>query len=98
MIIHPIVFPSAAIIGTPLAGAIYEATQSYDIPFYTAGALFGLSAISSFLAPVAARCRAQPESPVHVEVLTPIEENDEYEYDENDQPITMSKFLFEFCN
>ncbi|KAL7047104.1 hypothetical protein ACKWTF_002789 [Chironomus riparius] len=79
----------AAIIGTPLAGAIYEATHSYDIPFYTAGALFGLSAIASFLAPVAARWREQPESPIHVEVLTPIEENDEYEYDENDQPITM---------
>jgi hypothetical protein len=30
-------FQFAAIVGTPLAGAIYEATQSYDIPFYTAG-------------------------------------------------------------
>ncbi|KAG5678545.1 hypothetical protein PVAND_008212 [Polypedilum vanderplanki] len=79
----------AAIIGTPLAGAIYEATQSYDIPFFTAGALFGLSAIASFLAPVAVKYRKQPESPVHIEVLTPIEENDEDEDDENDQPITM---------
>jgi hypothetical protein len=56
--------------------------------------LFGLSAIASFLAPVAVKYKEQPESPIHVEVLTPIEENDEYEYDENDQPITMSKFLF----
>lgn len=82
----------AAIVGTPLAGAIYDATNSYDIPFFTAGALFGLSAIASFLAPVAVKWRKQPESPLHVEVLTPIEENDEDEDDENDQPITMSKF------
>lgn len=66
-------------------------TNSYDIPFYTAGALFGLSAIASFLAPVAVKYRKQPESPVHIEVLTPIEENDEYEDDEDNQPITMGK-------
>ena len=39
---------AAAIVGTPLAGAIYDATNSYDIPFFTAGALFGLSAITSY--------------------------------------------------
>lgn len=82
---------AAAIVGTPLAGAIYDATNSYDIPFFAAGVLFGLSAITSFLAPVAQRYKKQPQSPVHIEVLTPIEENDEDEYDENDQPITMSK-------
>jgi hypothetical protein len=99
-----------AIVGTPLAGAIYDYTNSYDIPFYTAGALFGLSAIASFLgmmemlnsfqglklffksiAPVAVKYRRQPESPIHVEVLTPIEENEEYEDDEDNQPITMGK-------
>jgi hypothetical protein len=83
---------AAAIFGTPLAGAIYDATNSYDIPFFTAGALFGVSAITSFLAPVAQKYKKQPQSPVHVEVLTPIDENDEDEYDENDQPITMSKY------
>jgi MFS-type transporter involved in bile tolerance (Atg22 family) len=82
---------AAAIFGTPLAGAIYDATNSYDIPFFTAGALFGVSAITSFLAPVAQKYKKQPQSPVHIEVLTPIDENDEDEYDENDQPITMSK-------
>jgi len=83
---------AAAIVGTPLAGAIYDATSSYDIPFYTAGGLFALSAFFSFMAPIAARRRKQPESPLHVEVLTPIDENDEDELDdENDQPITMSK-------
>lgn len=87
-------------------------TNSYDIPFYTAGALFGCSAIASFLgmmwkhnfiqglklpclfksiAPVAVKYRKQPESPIHIEVLTPIEENEEYEDDEDNQPITMGK-------
>lgn len=74
-----------------MAGAIYDITNSYDIPFYTAGGLFALSAIASFLAPVAVKYRKQPESPVHIEVLTPIEENDEYEDDEDNQPITMGE-------
>lgn len=84
---------AAAIVGTPLAGAIYDATNSYDIPFFTAGGMFALSTIFSFLAPVAQKYKKQPQSPVHIEVLTPIEE-DEDEYDENDQPITMSKLHY----
>ena len=28
---------AAAIVGTPIAGAIYEATQGYSVPFFTAG-------------------------------------------------------------
>lgn len=57
------------------------------------GGLFGLSAIFSFLAPVVAKCRKTEDAPIHVEVLTPIDE----EADENDpddpenEPITMSK-------
>lgn len=27
----------AAIVGTPLAGALYDLTHSYDVPFYVAG-------------------------------------------------------------
>ena len=27
----------SSIIGTPLAGAVYDATQSYDVSFYMAG-------------------------------------------------------------
>jgi MFS family permease len=82
---------AAAIFGTPLAGAIYDATGSYDIPFFTAGALFGLSAITSFLAPVARKYKKKAAAQIIVdEVLTPIEENEE-EYDEDSQPITMSK-------
>ncbi|CRK86208.1 CLUMA_CG000154, isoform B [Clunio marinus] len=85
----------AAIIGTPFAGALFTLTGTYDLPFFVAGGLFGLSALSSFLAPVAARCKKQPESLVHVEVLTPIEENDEDEDDDNDQPITMIPKIFQ---
>jgi MFS family permease len=83
---------AAAIFGTPIAGAIYDATQSYDIPFFTAGALFGLSAITSFMAPCArSYFKTKSATQAHVdEVLTPIEENEE-EYDEDSQPITMSK-------
>lgn len=43
---------AAAIVGTPMAGAIKNATGSYDIPFFVAGGLFGLSAIFSFMAPM----------------------------------------------
>lgn len=35
---------AAAIVGTPIAGAIYEATQGYSVPFFTAG---NLSSINS---------------------------------------------------
>lgn len=35
----------AAVIGTPIAGALYDATQSYDYSFYFAGALVTLSAV-----------------------------------------------------
>lgn len=85
---------AAAIFGTPLAGAIYDATGSYDIPFFTAGALFGLSAITSFMAPCARKYfKSKVTTQIHVEeVLTPIEENEE-EYDEDSQPITMSKLM-----
>lgn len=80
----------AAIIGSPLAGAVYDATQSYDLPFYMAGALFAVSTVTSFLAPCLKRCTTSEESPVHVEALTPIdEEQGEDMEDEEDQPITI---------
>ena len=37
----------ASIIGPPIAGAIYEAAGSYDIPFYAAGAFFILASLIS---------------------------------------------------
>lgn len=80
----------AAIIGSPLAGAVYDATQSYDLPFYMAGGLFAISTITSFLAPCLKKCTKSEETPVHVEALTPIdEEQAEDVEDEEDQPITI---------
>lgn len=46
---------AAAIIGSPLAGAVYDATKSYDIPFFMASAFFGISAATSFMAPALKR-------------------------------------------
>lgn len=58
--------------------------------------MFGLSAIFSFLAPVVAKCRKAEDVPVHVEILTPIdEEGDENDPDDpENEPITMSKANF----
>lgn len=47
---------TAALVGSPLAGGLYDATQSYDVPFYVAGALFGASAVISFLVPCVKIC------------------------------------------
>lgn len=35
----------AAVLGAPIAGAMYDATKTYDYSFYFAGALILLSAI-----------------------------------------------------
>lgn len=80
---------AATIVGSPLAGALYDATQTYSIPFFVAGGLFGLSAIFSFAAPATKRFRKQEEAPVHVEVLTPIDEEPSEDLADDDQPITI---------
>ncbi|XP_055372462.1 monocarboxylate transporter 3 [Condylostylus longicornis] len=77
----------AAIIGSPLAGAIYDATLSYDIPFYMAGGLFGLSTITSFIAPCLKRFSHAEVEPLPMEFLTPI--NEEPAEDDDDKPITI---------
>lgn len=46
---------AAAIVGSPLAGAVYDSTSSYDIPFYMAAAFFGIATITSFMAPAMKR-------------------------------------------
>ena len=38
----------AGIIGTPIAGAIYKAAGSYDIPFYVGGSFFILGSLIGF--------------------------------------------------
>ena len=37
----------SSIIGTPVAGAVYDATQSYDISFYMAGGFLILASLFS---------------------------------------------------
>ncbi|XP_063911689.1 monocarboxylate transporter 3 isoform X3 [Zophobas morio] len=76
---------AAAIVGSPLAGAIYDATKTFDIPFYVAGSFFAISAITSFIAPCLKRPTGE-ELPVAEAPLTPIDEDDE----EEDAGITMA--------
>lgn len=69
---------AAAIVGSPLAGMIYDATHTYSIPFYMAGFLFLLSTITSFMAPFMKGCvPADHGPPVLMDALTPIDEDDE---------------------
>lgn len=42
---------AAAIVGPPLAGIIYDATKTYDMPFFTAASFFAISTVLSFAAP-----------------------------------------------
>ncbi|RZC42356.1 uncharacterized protein BDFB_003190, partial [Asbolus verrucosus] len=76
---------AAAIVGSPLAGAIFDATKTYDIPFYMAGAFFAISAATSFLAPCFQRSREEEQPIGEGDALTPIDEDEE----EEDAGITM---------
>lgn len=78
---------AAAIVGSPLAGMIYDATQSYSIPFFMAGFLFFLSTITSFMAPFMKSCvPAEDGPPVLMDALTPIDEDDEEGEEADDIP------------
>lgn len=80
----------AAIIGSPLAGAVYDATHTYDLPFYMAGALFSVSTLTSFMAPCLKRWIKPIELPMNMETLTPINEEQAEDIDDDeDQPITI---------
>lgn len=46
---------AAAIVGSPLAGAVYDVTNSYDIPFFMAAGFFAISTVTSFMAPALKR-------------------------------------------
>ncbi|KAG5311180.1 MOT12 protein, partial [Acromyrmex insinuator] len=74
---------AAAIIGSPLAGAVYDATQSYSIPFFMAGFFFLMSTITSFMAPAMKRCTTPQTQPVILDTLTPIDEDIEEENEED---------------
>ncbi|XP_037048815.1 uncharacterized protein LOC119083250 isoform X4 [Bradysia coprophila] len=78
---------AAAIVGSPLAGAVYDATNSYDIPFFMAAAFFAVATVTSFMAPALTKCTKPNRVPVKMVELTPIDEEPS-EADE-DQPITM---------
>ncbi|XP_078035732.1 monocarboxylate transporter 9 isoform X2 [Augochlora pura] len=76
---------AAAIVGSPLAGAVYDATHSYRIPFFMAGFFFFLSTITSFMAPAMKRFTEPQSLPPPGDTLTPIDEDVEEE-DEDDIP------------
>uniref|UniRef100_A0A0A9Y4G3 Monocarboxylate transporter 12 n=1 Tax=Lygus hesperus TaxID=30085 RepID=A0A0A9Y4G3_LYGHE len=72
---------AAAIVGSPLAGIVYDATKTYKIPFLMASFLFLLSTITSFAAPLMKSCVKTEPEPVMMDALTPIEEDEEDEDD-----------------
>ncbi|KAJ8911075.1 hypothetical protein NQ315_015247, partial [Exocentrus adspersus] len=78
---------AAAIVGSPLAGALLDATQSYSVPFFVAGGLFAVSALTSFIAPCLKRFSSEEVQPMgEADVLAPIDEDEE-----EDEPITMGQ-------
>ena len=42
----------ACLIGTPIAGAVYDSTERYDEPFYMAGGFFILASVLGFVVQV----------------------------------------------
>ncbi|XP_046452111.1 monocarboxylate transporter 14-like isoform X1 [Daphnia pulex] len=45
----------AAIVGPPLAGSVFDMTQSYDVPFWLAGIFLFISSAISFMVPLVRR-------------------------------------------
>lgn len=84
---------AAAMVGSPLAGAVFDATNSYDASFYMAAAFFLASTLTSFAAPIFRRKPEEIQQPL--DVLTPIDEDLEEgdEEDPEDTPITMGAHL-----
>ncbi|XP_015120902.1 monocarboxylate transporter 4 isoform X2 [Diachasma alloeum] len=77
---------AAAIVGAPLAGCIYDLTNTFDIPFYMAGFFFFLSTVFSFVAPAMKRFTTPQTQPIIIDTLTPIDEEDNEEENEDDIP------------
>ncbi|XP_063362459.1 monocarboxylate transporter 3 isoform X5 [Cydia amplana] len=79
---------AAAIVGSPLAGAVYDATKNYDASFYMAAAFFLAATLTSFAAPLFRRKPDEVQQPG--DALTPIDEDlEEADEDPDDTPITM---------
>ncbi|RZF40010.1 hypothetical protein LSTR_LSTR002413 [Laodelphax striatellus] len=67
----------ATIFGSPLAGAVYDITGTYDIPFYMAGSFFLIATITGFIAPVLKQFLTPEEFSIPMEdVLSPIGEDE----------------------
>ena len=81
---------AAAIVGSPLAGIVYDKTGTYDIPFFMAGTFFAISTITSFLAPALKRFTAKKANARNADVLEPINEVDDENDIDDDGPITIS--------
>lgn len=74
----------AAMVGSPIAGAVYDATNSYSTSFFIAAAFFALSAIFSFSARPLKRWLTPPAPPTMQDALTPIDEDEEEEEEDGD--------------
>nr|CAD7432758.1 unnamed protein product [Timema monikensis] len=74
---------TAAIIGAPLAGAVYDATHSYSASFLMGGGFFLISTATSFMAPgIKHYVTAIPD------ILMPINDDDHFEEEkENDNSV-----------
>ncbi|XP_053604996.1 monocarboxylate transporter 12 isoform X4 [Plodia interpunctella] len=81
---------AAAIVGTPLAGAVYDATRTYAPSFYMAAGFFLVATLTSFAAPMFKRKQEESQQPA--DMLSPIDEDLEEREDEDpdDAPITMA--------
>lgn len=55
----------AAIIGPPLAGSMFDMTQSYDVPFFLAGVFLFISSAISFMVPFVRRYMKRRERDQH---------------------------------
>lgn len=63
---------AAACVGTPLAGALRDMTESYTVPFFVAGGLFGVSALISFMIPIVQRSSKSEKKIVDDEAMIPM--------------------------
>ncbi len=50
----------SSMVGPPVAGAVYDATQSYDSSFFMAGGFLVLASLVSFAAQILQRRKAKP--------------------------------------
>lgn len=63
---------AAACVGSPLAGVLRDMTNSYTVPFFVAGGLFGLSSLTSFLIPVLQRLKKKNNRVQDDEAMVPM--------------------------